>query len=191
MADEDETTKETLAESGSPEGQETVEGQPHPLAAGGVRFEEVVSEKNRYKAEADTLRAQVAAFQVAQSQARPAPQAEKVWSTQELQGLVDAGRITLAQMSDQVSIQRSRESEERVVQRLQTERVLDAALAELVGHQAIGKLAIVLDADAILVDLDLVGVERELLGLADVDDIPETVPENVDSGLLGDVTRIE
>lgn len=129
MADDDKTTDETTAGTGTTEGdQTTAEGQPHPLAAGGVRFEEVVSEKNRYKAEADTLRAQVAAFQVAQTQAHPAtPQAEKVWSAQELQGLVDAARITPAQMSDQLSIQRSRESEERVMQRFQTERVLDSA----------------------------------------------------------------
>ena len=123
MADE-ETTETT--ETTEP-GQVTQEsGQPHPLAPGGVRFEEVVSEKNRYKAEADTLRGQVAAYQAAQAVTRPAP-AEKVWTAQELQGLVDGGRITPAQMSDQLSIQRSRESEERVVQRIQIDRVFESA----------------------------------------------------------------
>ena len=99
MADE-ETTETT--ETTEP-GQTTTEsGQPHPLAPGGVRFEEVVSEKNRYKAEADTLRGQVAAYQASQAAMRPAPPAEKVWTAQELQGLVDGGRITPAQMSDQL-----------------------------------------------------------------------------------------
>jgi len=96
-----------------------------------VRFGEVVSEKNRYKAEVDALRGQVAAFQAAQAAARPAPQAEKVWTSQELQGLVDGGRITPAQMADQLSIQRSRESEARVVQRMQTERLLESAQDEV------------------------------------------------------------
>lgn len=125
----DETTNETTPEPVTTDGGQTTteSGQstsPHPLAPGGVRFEEVVSEKNRYKAEAEMLRSQVAAFQVREV---PRPQPEKVWSAQELQGLVDAGRITPAQMSDQLSIQRGRESEERVVQRLRTERVLEAA----------------------------------------------------------------
>lgn len=124
--DEPETTETPTTET-APEGQPTPEGQPHPLAEGGVRFKEVVEEKNRYRAEADTLRAEMAAFRAAQQVARPAPQAEKVWSAQELQALVDAARITPAQMSDQLSIQRSRESEERVVQRLQGERVLESA----------------------------------------------------------------
>lgn len=132
MTDDNTTTQNEQNAGTTDAGSTTTEsGQvAHPLEQGGVRFEEVYARMKTAEARAESAERAAQQAQAAAQQAvaaRPAPQAEKVWSAQELQGLVDAGRITPAQQSDQLAIQRSRESEERVVQRLQTERVLDAA----------------------------------------------------------------
>jgi len=128
--DENETTQTETTTTES--GQTTTEsGQTstHPLEKGGPRFEEVYARMKAAEARADVTQGEVQALraQVAAQAVRPAPPAEKVWTAQELQGLVDGGRITPAQMSDQLSIQRSRESEERVVQRIQIDRVFESA----------------------------------------------------------------
>lgn len=130
MADDEKTeTAETAAGAETPE----PVAEPHPLAEGGVRFKEVIEEKNQWKARADALEREVAQVR-ADERARAAAQApppEKVWSAQELQGLVDAGRISPVQAADQLAYQRSKELEASLTRRLEATRMSDSAQQEV------------------------------------------------------------
>ena len=132
MADDDKTateTRETAAGAGTTE----PVAEPHPLAEGGVRFNEVVAEKNQFKARVDALEREVAQVR-ADERARvtaQAPPPEKVWSAQELQGLIDAGRISPVQAADQVAYQRSKELEASLTRRLEATRISDSAQQEV------------------------------------------------------------
>jgi hypothetical protein len=108
MAEETETT----TEEGVTEPVVETEGKTHPLAPGGVRFEDVVREKNEYKAEAAALRAQVARQQEPPKDT-PA-QTPTFYSTEQLQAAVDAGRITHTQASDQLAWQRAEQMRQQV-----------------------------------------------------------------------------
>jgi len=95
----------------------TPEERKHPLEPGGVRFEDVVREKNELKAEAAALRAQLARQQEAPKEP-PAPKPQ-FYTAEQLQQAVDAGRISPAQMADQLAWQRAEQA------RLQTVNDLD------------------------------------------------------------------
>lgn len=132
MADETETTTET--EEKVPESPEAPEERTHPLEPGGVRFEEVVREKNELKAEANLLRSRLASLE-SQPKEQPKPvQTPTIYTTEQLQAAVDAGRITPAQLADQLAWQRAQEVRQQVVAETALNQKRASAVAEVTQY---------------------------------------------------------
>lgn len=132
MADEPTTdTTQTAAEGSTTEpGQSTVEsGQTptHPLAEGGVRFNEVYGEMKAAKARAEMLEQQLADVQ--KQRATPTPPA--TYTPPQLQAMVDAGRITPAAMADQLAYQRVQEGRQQMAQDWEARQVAQDAQGEV------------------------------------------------------------
>lgn len=103
---------------------------PHPLEAGGVRFNEVYANWRAAEARAQTLQAELER----RAPVPPAAPAPKVWTETELQALVDQSRITPAQMASQLAMQTAAASEQRILQRIEQQEVVRSATAEVEGY---------------------------------------------------------
>ena len=131
MADEVTTTDETPTEPVvEPEiTPEVTPGETHPLEPGGKRFAEVYGEMKDARREAQELRERLARVegQVAAKPVTPVPQPQ-FYTPQVLQAAVDTGKITPAQMADQLAWQRAEEMRVRVdkdsEQRIRTQSAL-------------------------------------------------------------------
>lgn len=99
MDDETETVTETTESTETTE-TPVVEEKVHPLHEGGVRFEEVVREKNEWKAQAEAYR-----VQLDRPKPEPPAQAAQFYSPEQLQVAVDNGKITPAAMAAQLAWQ--------------------------------------------------------------------------------------
>ena len=108
MADEDTTPVATEPDATQP----VATDEPHPLAPGGVRFEEVIREKNELKAEVAALRA------AATQKPEPVKPAEPMYTVEQMQQGLDAGRITQAQMADRIAWQRGEGLRQQVMQEI-------------------------------------------------------------------------
>lgn len=130
MADEEvvETTEvkteEPVAET------PVIEPDPHPLEPGGKRFAEVYGEMKDARREAQDLRERLARVEGQISVQKPAT-TPQFYTSQQLQAAVDTGKITPAQMSDQLAWQRAYESEQRVEQKLEAKQRAQSALNEI------------------------------------------------------------
>ena len=129
MADETETTTETPE---SPATEAVTEERTHPLAPGGVRFEEVVREKNEWKAQTADLRARLATLENPPRQ-EPA-KAPTFYTAEQLQQAVDAGQITHAKMADQLAWQRAESMRQQVVTETQLNQKRASATAEITQY---------------------------------------------------------
>lgn len=132
MPDDTTETTQTTAEGQTTEtGQTTQEGgqiQTHPLAEGGVRFNEVYGEMKAAKARADMLERQLAEAQAAKQAAVPAAQ---TYTPAQLQAMVDAGRITPAAMSDQIAWQRVQEGRQQMAQEWEQRQLTQEAQTDI------------------------------------------------------------
>ena len=124
-----ETTPETIPE-----------GSPHPLEEGGKRFNQVYARMKEAERDAMEMRDRVARLEgQAQVAARPTAAPQKTYyEPQELQVLVDQGRISPAVMADQLAWQRTQQGIQQVTQTMKWQQTAQTALAEV--HQYIEKL---------------------------------------------------
>lgn len=99
---EDEIVAETPAETPAEVAPETPQETPHPLQPGGARFEEVYA---RMKQAEDRAARVEGMYQQALNQSRPQPQGPQYVDPNQLQALVDQGRITPMQAADILSKQ--------------------------------------------------------------------------------------
>ena len=136
MADEDVTPTEEVVSEPVVENEATeapVVEDPHPLDPGGKRFAEVYGEMKEARREAQDLRDRLSRMEgaVAQQQAKPVPQQPVTYTSAQLQAAVDTGKITPAQMADQLAWQRAKESEAALEYRLEAKRRNETALNEI------------------------------------------------------------
>lgn len=139
MAD-DVKTQEEKAED-KPDEQKPVEEQkpdaetqqpetdPHPLEPGGKRFAEVYARMRDSQREADELRQRVATLE--QGQQKPAQPKESWYTPEQLQAAVDTGRISNAQMMDQLAWQRAELKARDLMQQQSTAQRQSEALSEV------------------------------------------------------------
>jgi hypothetical protein len=109
------------------------EGAPHPLAPGGPRFEEVYRQMKEQERANQTLREEVAELRgrvTAQPAAQPQQQ-PRFFKPEELQALVDQGRITPMQATDQIAWQRQQEGMREIEQKQTLREKTTAASAEV------------------------------------------------------------
>ncbi len=113
---------EPSAESPSP-------SSPHPLEPGGYRFNEIYARMKRAETEARELRDRTARLEGAeQARQRPAQQPTPQFFTPEaLQGYVDAGRISPAQMANQLAWQQAQVAQAQAIKLQQVKQGLDTA----------------------------------------------------------------
>ena len=134
MPDEPTETTQTTAEGTTPEGvQTTPEGgqtPTHPLAEGGVRFNEVYGKMKTAEAKAEMLERQLAEAN-AQRQTAQAQPAAQTYTPAQLQAMVDAGRITPAAMSDQIAWQRVQEGRQQMSQEWEHRQLTQEAQADI------------------------------------------------------------
>lgn len=110
-----------------------VEPSPHPLAPGGVRFEEVYREAKQAKSENQELRERLARLEGAAA-VKPAAETPKFYTPQQLQAMVDRAEITPAVMADQIAWQRSVQSEQTILQKVERTQRMTSALAEVEAY---------------------------------------------------------
>ena len=131
MADEETPVPETVVEptETAPE----PEAQPHPLEEGGKRFNEVYGRMKSAERETMELRDRLARVEGQQQiLSRPvAPQQKTYYEPQELQVLVDQGRITPAVMADQIAWQRQQQGNQQVLQTMRWQETARTALTEV------------------------------------------------------------
>lgn len=130
MADDTETTTEEQV----PETEQAPEERRHPLEPGGVRFEDVVREKNELKATAAELRARIAALEARTPEPAKPVQTPTLYTADQLQQAVDQGRITAAQMADQLAWQRAQEVRQQVVAETSLQQKRASATAEVTQY---------------------------------------------------------
>ena len=104
--------------------------RPHPLEAGGERFNEVYGRMKAAEARAEALQAQISQQQTAQAQAAQAAPV-KIYTAAEVQTFIDAGRITPAQGADYLAEQRVRASEQQMERRFEQRQVAADAQSEV------------------------------------------------------------
>lgn len=116
------------------------QAKPHPLAPGGVRFEQVNAQKNEAERQLAEMRDRVARLEGAVQRPTPTTPAptQQTYTPQQLQTLVDQGQITPALMADQLAWQRTQQGNAQMLQTLKWQRTAETALAEVT--QYIGKL---------------------------------------------------
>ena len=100
--------------------------RPHPLESGGERFNEVYGRMKAAEARAEALQAQIA-----QAQTQTAAQAPRVYSAQDVQAFIDAGRITPAQGADYLAEQRVNQASKDIERRLEQKQVLQSVQSEV------------------------------------------------------------
>jgi hypothetical protein len=132
MPDDEKTEPtQTAAEGTTTEGgQTTAEGGQvaiHPLAEGGVRFNEVYGEMKAAKAKAEMLERQLADATAARSQ----PVAPATYTAAQLQAMVDAGKVTPMAAADQLSWQRAEESRVKGQQDAEHRQMTQEAQADI------------------------------------------------------------
>ena len=134
MPDDTTETTQTTAEGTTAEtGQTTQESgqtQTHPLAEGGVRFNEVYGEMKAAKAKVEMLERQLVEGN-AQRQTAQAQPAAQTYTPAQLQAMVDAGRITPAAMSDQIAWQRVQEGRQQMSQEWEQRQLTQEAQADI------------------------------------------------------------
>lgn len=117
---------------------ETVE-DPHPLDPGGKRFSEVYGEMKDARREAQDLRERLAKLEGhVQAVTKPEKPADQFYSAEQLQAMVDAGRISPAKMADQLSWQRGEMVKREMTQQRVVEDRRKDALSEV--NQYVDKL---------------------------------------------------
>lgn len=135
MPDEQVTEQEPTQEV-EPSVEPEAEKKPHPLEPGGDRFKQVYGQMMDTKRENADLRERVARME-GQLSAQTQPQQQQKWYTaQELQRLVDEGRIPPALASDQLAWQRKEEAKREVMaeyQKTQTQKAAQSEIAEYVS----------------------------------------------------------
>ena len=131
MAEEETPVPNTVVET--PEETPVVETTPHPLEPGGKRFDEVYGRMKSAEREAMEMRDRLTRLEgQAQVLAQPKPASQKTWyEPQELQTLVDQGRITPAVMADQIAWQRNQQGQQQVMQTLKWQQTAQTALTEV------------------------------------------------------------
>ena len=107
----------------------------HPLAPGGVRFEEVYREAKQAKSENQDLRERLARLEGAAA-VKPAAEAPKFYTPQQLQGMVDRAEITPAIMADQLAWQRASEARRATLDDVKTYERAQGALREVEQYLA-------------------------------------------------------
>lgn len=121
MADEPEKPNpdpEEPPSPGEPEPEPAPDAKPHPLEPGGERFNEVYGRmKDAERREAD-MRERLARVEGAQQAQQKPPQQPQTYTNEQLQALVDQGRITHAQMADQIAWQRQQQGEQALETKL-------------------------------------------------------------------------
>jgi hypothetical protein len=147
---------------------ETPAETPHPLEPGGKRFDEVYRDMKEARRIAEAAQREAADLR-AKVEKQSTPQ-EKVWSSQELQALVDAGRITPALMTEQIAYQQSRAMEQRIVQTQAQEQKRVAASTEV--QQFLSKVPELNDTTS----KEFRRVAEEAHRIADETGIPTTDP---------------
>ncbi len=149
MADEEvitptETPTETPpAEPETPA--EVNEPEPHPLDPGGKRFAEVYGEMKEARRDAQDARERLARIE-GQLAAKPQPKPAQIYTSAQLQAAVDTGKITPAQMSDQLAWQRAREAEINIERRLEDKQRNSAALNEI--NQYVDKIPALMQSNS-------------------------------------------
>lgn len=130
---DDETTTETETTQTETVEVETApvvetERKPHPLEPGGPRFEEVYRKLKDSERREDDLRRQL-------SETKPAPKPEaaqpQYYTQDQLQALLDAGRITPAQMAGQLALQSKELAKQEIKQELRQDTARSSALSEV------------------------------------------------------------
>lgn len=130
MADET-TTETTETESPVPQTVETTEAKPHPLSEGGVRFDEVYRRmKDAERREGET-RERLANVEGRLQAAQPQAQPPQFYTQEQLQALVDTGRITPAVMANQLAWQHRVGLKQELKQEFAQERKQSTALDEV------------------------------------------------------------
>lgn len=132
MADETETVAETTETTEATE--PVVEEKAHPLQPGGVRFEEVVREKNTYKAETESLRERLARLEgqmAATRESTPAQPATQFYTPEQLQAAVDTAKITPAQMAAQLAWQAKETAKREMKTEFAADQRRGSALSEV------------------------------------------------------------
>ena len=131
MPDDTTETTQTTAEGQAAEGGQTTaesgQTQTHPLAEGGVRFNEVYGEMKAAKAKAEMLERRIAEIETARTQ----PTAPVTYTAAQLQAMVDAGRVTPMAASDQLAWQRAEESRLRGQQDAEQRQLTQEAQADI------------------------------------------------------------
>lgn len=116
---------------------ETPTPEPHPLEPGGKRFEEVYGRMKQAEAAAQEQRDRIARLEGAvQAAQRPPVQQPVYWSPDQLQTMVDQGRLTPIQAADVVAAQRQAVSEQRVAQFTVLHQKQTVALNEVKQYMA-------------------------------------------------------
>ena len=110
-----------------PETQETVPAK-HPLEQGGVRFNEVYGQMKAHEREASLLREENERLR----KSAPSPAAAtSVYTQDQLQAYVDAGKITPAQMAGQLALQAKEQGKQELRQEFQQDQRRNSALTEV------------------------------------------------------------
>lgn len=142
MPDEVVTPTEVVVEPTSvvtPEVTPEVTPDVHPLEPGGKRFTEVYAEMQDARREAQAMRERVARLEgqqsVTQQQAQPK---QEFYTAEQLQGYVDAGKISPAKMADQLAWQRAELKGREMVQQQHVMARHQTALNEV--NQYIAKM---------------------------------------------------
>lgn len=116
-----------------------VEDEPHPLDPGGKRFSEVYGEMKDARREAQELRERLARLEGEVQATKPADKpAERMYTPEEMQALVDAGRITPMKATQQIAWQQAELKAREERQQRQVEDRQRVALNEV--NQYVDKL---------------------------------------------------
>ena len=110
---------------------ETPAPAAHPLEAGGVRFEEVVKQKNDARDQADFWKRQYETLAAKPAPAVPTPAPKRYYTAQEVDQAVTAGQISIAQAADLMASQRVDQGRELYRREAQQERITADAQAEV------------------------------------------------------------
>ena len=110
---------------------ETPASAAHPLEAGGVRFEEVVKQKNEARDQADFWKRQYETIAAKPPPTAPTPTPKRYYTAQEVDQAVTAGQISIGQAADLLASQRVEQGREVYRREAQQERILSEAQAEV------------------------------------------------------------
>ena len=131
MADEP-TEQVPAQEPTTPVEPQTPEPEPHPLAEGGVRFNEIYARMKESERREAAANERIARLEGAQSaQQKPAAQTPNIWTNEQLQQAVDQGRITQATMADQIAWQRGQQLEQSLQAKFEQRDRQRSALSEV------------------------------------------------------------